>query len=82
MLNPERDPVAAAAKLLQDCSLSPPSLLESTVYKAFALLSHSAGELYNRHQAYPLVQQPCSWFKGPVSLIPSYRKLKGVDLRC
>ena len=45
VVNPERDPVVAAAKLLQDCSLSPPPLLESTVYTAFALLSDSAGEL-------------------------------------
>lgn len=43
-VDPEKDSVAVAAKILQDCSLSPPQLLESTVYKAFTLLCENEGQ--------------------------------------
>ena len=43
-VDPEKDSMSAAVKILQDCSLSSPQLLESTVYKAFKLLCENEGK--------------------------------------
>lgn len=50
-VHPEKDSVSAAAKILQDCSLSSPRLLESAVYRAFTLLCENEGGYISLHVA-------------------------------
>ena len=83
-VHPEKDSVSAAAKILQDCSLSSPRLLESAVYRAFTLLCESEGgciftySLFLPLRLFSFEQK----FTSMHSCFLFCRELKGVGIRC